>query len=103
MCYYLLEPLRVRKRDVGEGLLALHVVPGCPDVVVPRDHPLHRVPHEVHVYGLGETEAVTSTSQSLITVPYINTTMTHCSLTVQQCVAKIHNTQAFCLAKTVVN
>ena len=45
----LLQPLRIGKRQLREHSLSLHEVPGSSDIVVPGDHPLHGVPHHVHV------------------------------------------------------
>ena len=45
-----LQPVGVWERQIWECSLPLYKVPRGPDVVVPGDDSLHRVPHHVHVY-----------------------------------------------------
>ena len=54
------QPVGVGQRQVRESTLPLDEVPRCPDVVVPRDDPLHRVANHVEVDGLGDVEPVES-------------------------------------------
>lgn len=76
----LLQPLGVWQGDVREGHFPLDVVPRRPDVVVPRDHPLDRVPHQVDVNGRRQTEpageqqerAVTDRSMLFTSRPAVN-------------------------------
>ncbi len=53
---YLSQPVGIRQRQVGECPLPLDKVPGRAHVVVPRDHPLHRVAHQVDVDRVGQVE-----------------------------------------------
>ena len=53
---HLSQPVWVGQREVGEGPLPLDKVPRGADVVVPRDDPLHRVPHQVDVDRVRQVE-----------------------------------------------
>ena len=54
---HLSQPVGVGQREVGEGPLPLDKVPRGAHVVVPRDHPLHRVSHQVDVDRVRQVES----------------------------------------------
>lgn len=45
----LAQPPRIGQRQIGERLLALHVVPRCAHIVVPADDALDGVAHQIDV------------------------------------------------------
>ena len=53
---HLFKPVRVRQWQVRESSLPLHKVPGSPDIIIPRYHPLYRVTHHVHIYWHGKVK-----------------------------------------------
>lgn len=59
--FYFFQPIRIRQRRVGKRVLPFHIVPRCSDVIVPRDHSFHGVPHQVYVNWFRQVESATKT------------------------------------------